>query len=212
MIEAFRKDWEVYGLTLAEMAALYGFRNVNSVTRAARRIGLKARPGGPKVVALTGGRWEASRGGVRRWVADQPTDATPCPNDNTPARLAAGNAPGANPGEPRKASQMATIQAIIVETDGTFRETQIENSLGAFQAVVGGYIEGVFGKVGTVYVNEEGLLRSLPFNPLATLFANRILGQDVRLHGAALLVGPADTDGYDTDVRPAVVDYFTMEG
>lgn len=55
MIEAFRKDWEVYGLTLAEMAALYGFRNVNSVSRAARRIGLKARPGGPKVVALTGG-------------------------------------------------------------------------------------------------------------------------------------------------------------
>ena len=106
---------------------------------------------------------------------------------------------------------MATIKAIIVEPEGTFRETDIENDLGAFQAVVGGYIEPVFGRVGTVYVNEEGLLRSLPFNPLATLFANRILGATVHLHGAALIVGPADTQGNDTDVRPAVVDYFTME-
>jgi hypothetical protein len=106
---------------------------------------------------------------------------------------------------------MATIKAIIVDPEGPFRETEIKNELGAFQAVVGGYIEGVFGRVGTIYVNEEGLLHSLPFNPLATLFANRILGAGVRLHGAALIVGPADTHGSDTDVRPAVVDYFTME-
>lgn len=107
---------------------------------------------------------------------------------------------------------MAKIRAVIVDPEGTFREAEIDNDLGAFQAVVGGYIEGVIGNVATIYVNEEGLLRSLPFNPLATLFANRILGHlGMRLFGTALIVGPSDGEGNDTPVRPAVVDYFTME-
>lgn len=108
---------------------------------------------------------------------------------------------------------MATIKAIIVDPDGTSRHTDIENELGAFQAIVGGHIEGVYGRVGTIYVNEEGLLRSLPVNPFASLFAERILGRQARypLVGTAFIVGPADTEGNDTDVRPAVVDYFTME-
>lgn len=103
---------------------------------------------------------------------------------------------------------MATIQALIVDPDGTFRETEIENELGAFQAVVGGYIEGVFGNVATIYVNEEGLLMHLPFNLLATHFARRVLQQPVDLVGTALIVGPGDGDGNDTDVRPTVVGYF----
>ena len=107
---------------------------------------------------------------------------------------------------------MASIKSVIVDPEGTFRVAEIENSLGSFQAVVGGYIEGVFGNVGTMYVNEEGLLRNLPLNPLATVFAQRILGAGVVLHGTALIVGPGDGEGNDTHVRPAVVDYFTMEG
>jgi hypothetical protein len=107
---------------------------------------------------------------------------------------------------------MADIKAVIVDPDGTVRSTEIENSLGSFQAVVGGYIEGVFGNVATVYVNEEGLLRSLPMNPVATLFVNRILGHlGTRLFGTALILGPDDGEGNDTDVRPAVVDYFIQE-
>jgi Domain of unknown function (DUF3846) len=104
---------------------------------------------------------------------------------------------------------MATIRAVIVDPDGTIRATEIEASLGSYQAVVGGYIEGVFGNVATIYVNEEGLLRSLPINPSATLFATRILGHaGMRLFGTALIVGPP-SEGDDTPVRPAVVDYFT---
>jgi hypothetical protein len=107
---------------------------------------------------------------------------------------------------------MANIKAVIVDSDGTVRSTEIENSLGSFQAVVGGYIEGVFGNMATVYVNEEGLLRSLPFNPLATMFAEQILGHPgVLLFGTALILGPGDGEGSDTDVRPAVVDYFIQE-
>jgi len=106
---------------------------------------------------------------------------------------------------------MATIKAVIVDPDGTVRATEIEESLGSYQAVVGGYIEGVFGNVATIYVNEEGLLRDLPFNPSATLFAHRILGHlGMRLFGTALIVGPPN-EGSDTPVRPAVVDYFIKE-
>ena len=107
---------------------------------------------------------------------------------------------------------MATIKAVIVDPNGTFRNTEIESSLGSFQAVVDGYIEGVFGNMATVYVNEEGLFKRLPYNPLATLFAKRNLGrQGIVLVGTALIVGPPDDEGNDTDVRPAVVDYFTQE-
>lgn len=107
---------------------------------------------------------------------------------------------------------MATMKVLIVDPDGTVRSTEIENNLAGFQAVVGGYIEGVFGNVATIYVNEEGLLRSLPFNPLATLFANGVLGHlGTRLFGTALIVGPGDGEGNDTDVRPAVVGYFQKE-
>jgi hypothetical protein len=69
-IEAFKKDWEVHGLTLAEMAALYGFRNVNSVTRTAQRLGLKPRPGGPTRNALESGRWVTGHDGIKRWNED----------------------------------------------------------------------------------------------------------------------------------------------
>jgi hypothetical protein len=106
---------------------------------------------------------------------------------------------------------MATLKAVIVDTDGTVRHTDIENELGAFQAVVGGYIEGVFGGLGTVYVDEEGLLKRLPHNPVASEFANVVLDAPVVLFGTALILGPGDGEGNDTDVRPTVVDYFTKE-
>ena len=104
------------------------------------------------------------------------------------------------------------LKVVIVDPDGTHRSTEIENSLGGFQAAIGGgYIEGVFGREATVYVDEEGLLKNLPLNPLATLFAQRILGAGVVLFGPALILGPSDNVGNDTPVRPAVVDYFTKE-
>jgi hypothetical protein len=105
---------------------------------------------------------------------------------------------------------MATIPAVIVDPDGTVRTTEIENSLGSYQAVVGGYIEGVFGREATIYVNEEGMFRSLPFNPLATLFAVSVLGlPGMRLFGTALILGPGDGEGNDTPVRPIAVEYLT---
>jgi hypothetical protein len=105
---------------------------------------------------------------------------------------------------------MATIQAVIVDPDGTVRHTDIEDTLESFQVIVGGYIQPVFGDVATMYVDEDGLSRRLPHNPLATLFAQRVLGAGVVLCGTALILGPT-AGGRDTPVRPTVVEYFTKE-
>ena len=77
-VEAFKRDWEVHGLTLREMAAMHGFRNINSVTRAAKRLGLAPRRGGrPKGSghALKGGRWVFDpKRRVQVWVSDTRED------------------------------------------------------------------------------------------------------------------------------------------
>ncbi len=103
---------------------------------------------------------------------------------------------------------MATLRAVIVHPNGTMQVSEIEDSLEAYQAIVGGYIEGVFGREATMYVNEEGLLMGLSPNPFATLFAQRVLGRRVVLVGTALILGPDDGEGNNTPVRQSVVDYF----
>ena len=106
---------------------------------------------------------------------------------------------------------MATLNAVIIDHVGTIQHTEVEDDLSAFQAVVGGYIEGVFGSEATIYVDEDGLMRRLPFNLIATVFANDILGHfGKQLFGTALILGPV-ADGRDTPVRPTVVEYFTKE-
>jgi hypothetical protein len=102
---------------------------------------------------------------------------------------------------------MATINVVIVETSGTVRKTEIENSLGAFQAVVGGYIEGVFRPDFTIYVNEEGIMMRLPMNERIT----EVIDYPQPLFGNALIVGPADQDGHDTDVPAHIVNHYELE-
>ena len=57
------------------------------------------------------------------------------------------------------------MKVLIKEPDCSVREAEIENTLEAMQAVVGGYIEVVPFTFDDVLVcNEEGKLRDLPFN------------------------------------------------
>lgn len=53
---AFIKDWTEYGLTMAEMKALHGFKSDRGVYQTARRLGLPRRR--PRRIALVGGHWE----------------------------------------------------------------------------------------------------------------------------------------------------------
>ena len=110
---------------------------------------------------------------------------------------------------------MALINALVVHPDDRVERIEIDNTdLAAYQKVVGGYIEGVYGRIATVYVNEEGRILNLPINPSVSLFVQRFIYRDSaysRLHGTALIVGPPDEEGNDTHVRQSVVSYYMME-
>lgn len=79
-----------------------------------------------------------------------------------------------------------------LKLEGRTHETvEVENTLEALQAEVGGYIETVRLRVdnAVMIVNEEGLLLGLPYNAAASALA----GQPIV--GTALVVG-VDGDGF----------------
>lgn len=102
---------------------------------------------------------------------------------------------------------MARITVVIVDPDGSARKTKIENTLGAFQSIVDGYIEGVFDPDFTVYLNEDGMGLRLPVNQRIT----EHLDWPRSLLGTALIVGPSDEEGYDTDVPDHIISYYELE-
>lgn len=71
---AFARDWAL-GMPLAEMAALHGFQNINSVTRQAQRQGLEPRlrcrdaavTATRSPAVLRGGRWVPGPRGALVW-------------------------------------------------------------------------------------------------------------------------------------------------
>jgi hypothetical protein len=78
--------------------------------------------------------------------------------------------------------------ATIIKADGTEEGFHIpegdESSLKAFQAIVGGYIEGVMLEDGrAMYVNEDGTRLKLPMNGKATALAKKIILGDVVVGG-----------------------------
>ena len=89
-------------------------------------------------------------------------------------------------GGPRQMTVSACeyIQVLKVEPGNAPESVSMPNTLKAFQAAVGGYIEAVGLDCGAVLIcNEEGKLMGLP--------ANRRLGDDV-IAGTFLIVGEAD--------------------
>lgn len=87
-------------------------------------------------------------------------------------------------------------------------------TLDDYQAAVDGWIEAVdVPSLGvTIYVNEEGLLRHLPFNPRASfLWWFHVPGaHQAMLVGNAVIVGLPDENGDSTDMPREVVDLPTV--
>lgn len=83
-----------------------------------------------------------------------------------------------------------------------------------YQAAVDGWIEAVdVPSLGvTIYVNEEGVLRHLPFNPRASfLWWFHVPGaHQAMLVGNAVIVGLPDENGDSTDMPREVVDLLTV--
>lgn len=97
-------------------------------------------------------------------------------------------------------------QGIFIPSD---QETPLQQrefrTLEDYQQAVGGYIEAVdLPDAGaTMFVNEEGLLRRLPFNPRATFlwwFWVPAARNKEMLVGDAVVVGTSDRRGDETDI------------
>lgn len=97
------------------------------------------------------------------------------------------------------------VQGIIIPADDTAPlRTGIFDSLADYQRAVGGWIEAVdIPELGvTMYVNEEGLVRDLPFNRRATFLWRLHVPQarDARLVGDVAVVGLTDDEGEHTEL------------
>lgn len=98
-------------------------------------------------------------------------------------------------------------KAAIIETNGSITIKNVgENEI---NPIVGGYIEFIpFGKDAIAYCNEEGKMKRLPMNPLATRLArDRKIGlmRDDYLVGTIVIFGPGDGEGGESDVTPELI-------
>lgn len=109
------------------------------------------------------------------------------------------------------------VKGLVVPAD---RELPIEvlefQKLEDYQSVVGGWIEAVdVPPLGiTMYVNEEGLLRDLPFNSRATFlwwYEVPVVRNQAMLVGDAVVVGLPDADGESTSVPESTLALLTRK-
>lgn len=106
---------------------------------------------------------------------------------------------------------------VVPAAEGAAIELRDFAQLEDYQAVVGGYLEPVdVPSLGiTIYVNEEGLLRQLPFNSRATFlwwYEVHEARQSAMLVGDAVIVGMPNRRGESTDVPQSLVDILTRAG
>ena len=104
-------------------------------------------------------------------------------------------------------TQKTTIKALVLNPGEPAKLVEIDRTLAAYQAIVGGYIEAVALKVtdeATAYINEEGKLdHRIEGNATATSLARLSPGDWIA--GPMLILGPCDDEGNDTSVTPEII-------
>ena len=108
-----------------------------------------------------------------------------------------------------------TVQALIIPVDDAqpIRLESLAPDASVFQSAIGGgWLEGVTLREprATLYCDEEGKLKGLAVNRIATMLAwkhGHSTGDE--LVGDCLIVGPPTSGGHDTDVPAAYVDALT---
>ena len=102
-------------------------------------------------------------------------------------------------------------QAIIVETDGTARDIDIESdSLTALQSGVGGYVQAIdISPRLTMWLNEEGKIEGLPHNIVAqVIFDNRFGPGLDKIVGNAVFTGGTDDEGDTLGLDTETADFL----
>lgn len=93
------------------------------------------------------------------------------------------------------------MKIVKKEPGGKFYTKEIENTLEAMQAEVGGYIELVtVDRSCSIVCDEEGRLKNLPYN-------TKLSG--IELYGPLFIVGTKDGEFCDV---PSIVEYICVEG
>ena len=100
----------------------------------------------------------------------------------------------------------------VLYTDGTYEEKEFKQ-LSDMQAAVDGLIEPIgmydfFGQgVCQGYVNEEGLLKELSFNGVASALSF-MFGNAPKIVGNMIVVGMTDAEGNDTDIPQDILGFI----
>lgn len=88
---------------------------------------------------------------------------------------------------------------MILHPDRTMEEKPVTTKLAELQSLVGGYIEFVrFDDGSAMIVNEEGRLRGLPVNPIASYIA-AIKGNPCHLVGSVVVLTSTEMDEVEGD-------------
>lgn len=108
---------------------------------------------------------------------------------------------------------MKTVEALVIRADRTWEIIQIVPELDPMKEVIGGWMQLVAIRQGSLYLDEEGKMKDLPINAWARGFARRLgwRGADDDLFvGTALILGPIDDEGDDTAVSNHVLIQWEM--
>lgn len=102
------------------------------------------------------------------------------------------------------------VRALVLRPGNKVEEVTLRSLPDYKEALDGGWLEPVNLKNGLMYVDEEFLLRDYTtqdINRIATGLVKMIgfINLDAWILGPAIVVGPTDQDGNDTDIRPELV-------
>ena len=109
-------------------------------------------------------------------------------------------------------SEHPEVKGVLIFPDGTYEE-KVFKQLSDYQSAVDGLIEpvrlfdGKGNDYATGYVNEEGLLQSLPLNTTASALS-MLLGNNPMLVGNMIIVGTCDDEGYDTNINETLLNFI----
>lgn len=102
-------------------------------------------------------------------------------------------------------NRIITVLVIPADDKLPMRLHSVSNTLEPMQDLAGGSLEILPLHVveGTLWFNEEGRFRRLPYNRRATeiLEGYNSVFRGEQILGDAFITGPGDSDGFDTDVR-----------
>ena len=96
------------------------------------------------------------------------------------------------------------VYGVVIRPDGTHTE-QVFKQLSDYQQSIDGWITAVRlydyngEQIACAYVDDEGLLKNLPLNPMASALSF-LFGNTPHLVGNAVIVGGKGGESYDTDL------------